>query len=391
MSHVLTNEAELYFDRGGPVQRLFRRLGLEHTVRVRIVGFLLVTWVPLILFALIEGRALVPSPKESLLHDIATYVRFFRAVPLLIAAELIVGPRLRGAGLQFVHGGLVRPEDLPAFDKAISRAAKWRESAWADFMILGVAVIGSWTATVDVTYGEGLATWRSPMRGDGSGISLTGGWYHLVAVPVLLYLWFRWLWRLFLWAVFLWSVSRLNLNLIATHADQAGGLGFLGSAHTSFGIFAVCLSSILCGEAAFLILFMGVDIHTFQIHYIALLVVTQLIVFGPLLMFVPMLVRTRLEALREYGLLVDRYNRAFHEKWIEGKALAGEPLLGSADIQSLADLGNSYRFVQEMKPFPFSLRAILQMGVTTSLPCLPLLLLVMPISQILSLLAKAVA
>ena len=220
---------------------------------------------------------------------------------------------------------------------------------------------------------------------------MTGLWYHLVAVPVLLYFWFRWLWRVFVWAEFLWSVSRLNLNLVATHADRAGGLGFLGTAQTSLGIFAFCLSAVLSAEAAFLIVFERVDIETFKVPYAALLAAVELIVFGPLLMFVPVLMRTRLAALRDYGELVDRYNRSFHEKWVGGKVPADEPLLGSADIQSLADLGNSFRFIQEMIAFPFSLRAILQLAVVTSLPCLPLLLLVMPIGKIIELLAKAVA
>src|SRR5690349_681435 len=118
MSPVLTNEAELYFERGGPVSRFVRRLalrlGLDLTVRVRIVGFLLITWVPLLFFALLEGRAWGASPKESLLQDFGTYARFFLAVPLLIVAELVVGPRLREAGLQFAQGGFLRPEDYAA-------------------------------------------------------------------------------------------------------------------------------------------------------------------------------------------------------------------------------------------------------------------------------------
>jgi hypothetical protein len=396
MSPALANDGELYFERGGPVQRLVQRLalrlGLELTVRVRIVGFLLITWVPLLLFALMEGRAVGASPKESLLQDFATYARFFLAVPLLIVAEVIVGPRLRAAGLHFVDGGLVRPEDHLAFDQAIARAAKWRESVWPELLILGVAVIGSWTLTPETVYGEGLASWRSPTRAasDGLEVSLTGLWYHLVALPILQFFWYRWLWRLFVWAGFLWTLSRLDLNLVATHADQAGGLGFLGTAHTSLGIFAFCLSSVLSAEAAFLIVFEQADIETFKVPYVAILVVVALIFFGPLLMFVPILLRTRLAWLRDYSLLVDRYNRGFHDKWVAGKAPPDEPLLGSADIQSLADLGNSFRYIQEMRTFPFSLRALLQLAVVTSLPCLPLLLLVMPIDKIIDLLTKVV-
>jgi len=396
MSPVLANEGELYFERGGPVQRFVQRtalrLGLDLTVRVRIVGFLLITWAPLLLIAVLEGRALGASPQESLLQDFGTYARFFLAVPLLIVAELVVGPRLREAGLQFVHGGFIRPEDYPVFDQAIARAAKWRESIWADLSILSVAIIGSWTFTPETVYGEGLATWRSATRAApaGLGVSLTGLWYHLIAVPILQFFWYRWLWRLFVWAGFLWTVSRLNLNLVGTHADQAGGLEFLGTAHSSLGIFAFALSAVLSAEAAFLIVFEKVDIETFMLPYFALLVFVELVFLGPLLMFVPILIRARLAWMRDYSLFVDRYNRSFHEKWIMGKVSAEEPILGSSDIQSLADLGNSFRFIQEMKPLPFNLRVMLRLAIVTSLPCLPLLLLVMPIDRILELLTKVV-
>jgi hypothetical protein len=396
MSAVLANEAELYFERGGPIQRsiqrLADRLGLKLTVQARIIAFLVITWVPLLLLALMEGRALGASPKESLLQDFGTYARFFLAVPLLIVAELVVGPRLRQAGLQFVQGGFIRPEDYPAFDQAIARAAKWRESIWADCIILGVAMIGSWTLTPERVYGEGLATWRSPTRAAtaGLGVSFTGLWYHLIAVPVLQYIWYRWLWRLFVWAAFLWAVSRLKLDLVAAHTDQAGGLGFLGTAHAALGIFAIALSCVLSAEVAFLIVFQQAHIEAFKLPYISLLVIVEVVFLGPLLVFIPILIRARQAWLRDYSLLVDRYNRSFHEKWVAGKVPAHEALLGSADIQSLADLGNSFRYVQEMKPLPFSLRVMAQLAIVTTLPCLPLVFLVTPIDKIIELLTKVV-
>lgn len=394
MSPALTNEAELYFVGGGPVQRfvyrLALRLGVDLTARVRVVGFLLITWVPLLLFALLEGRALGASPKESLLQDVATYARFFLAVPLLILAESVVGPRLRSAGLHFVQGGFVRPADYPAFDRAIARVARRRESLPAELIILGLAFAGAWLLTPEALSGE-LATWRSPTAaGTGLGVSLTGLWYRVVATPILLFFWYRWLWRLIVWAAFLWTVSRLDLDLVATHADKAGGLGFLGIAHTTLGMFAVGLSSVLSGEAAFLIIFQQADVETFKVPYLALLAVVELMFLGPLLVFVPILVQTRRAFLHEYGLLVDRYNRGFHEKWVAGKPPEGESILGSADIQSLADLGNGFRFIEEMRPIPFDLRTVAQLAVVTSLPCLPVVLLVLPIDRIIDLLAKAV-
>jgi hypothetical protein len=394
MDFVPHNVDELYFERGGPTQRfmkkLFQGLGFSHSVRNRIVAFLLITWFPLLIFALFEGRALGTLAKESLLLDFATYARFFLAMPLLVAAELVVGPRFRAAGLQFARGGYIRQEDYPAFEQAIARAAKWRELVWPELLLLAVAFIGAWQFTPETLTGESV-TWRSPNApGSHLGFSLTALWYRLVSVPLLQFLWYRWIWRLLIWTGFLWNVSRLKLNLVGTHADQAGGLGFLGTAHLSFGILAAALMSVLSAEAAFLIVFQKAEITAFQVPYAIILLIVELIFLGPLLIFTPALIRTRLDWLQEYGLLVTRYNRQFHEKWIEGKVSIAEPLLGSADIQSLADLGNGFEYLRGMKVMPFSLRAIIQLAVVTSLPCLPLIFLVVPIQQILGLLSKVV-
>ncbi len=77
------------------------------------------------------------------------------------------------------------------------------------------------------------------------------------------------------------------------------------------------------------------------------------------------------------------------DKWVRGKAPADAPLLGTDDIQSLADLGNSFLFARQMKPIPFDVRTVMQMSVLAAAPMLPLLPLVMPVADILKLLSKA--
>jgi len=209
-------------------------------------------------------------------------------------------------------------------------------------------------------------------------------------MPIIQFFLDRWFWRLFLWGRFLFTVARMQLNLVPTHADQAGGLGFLGTSHLSLGIFAFGAVAVMSAEVAFLIVFRNVDIQTFRVPYISYLVLIELIILGPLLLFIPSLTLARLQALREYSLLVCRYNRDFHDKWINGNARAEEQLLGSADIQSLADLGNSFEYVRSMKVVPFGVRVIVQLAVVASLPCIPLLLLVIPVDKILGLLAGAI-
>jgi hypothetical protein len=69
------------------------------------------------------------------------------------------------------------------------------------------------------------------------------------------------------------------------------------------------------------------------------------------------------------------------EKWLDSDK-SDEPILGTADIQSLADLGNSYAGVREMKIVPFGLRDITRLVAATAAPLLPLLLVIMPLEEL---------
>jgi len=65
-------------------------------------------------------------------------------------------------------------------------------------------------------------------------------------------------------------------------------------------------------------------------------------------------------------------------------------LLGSADIQSLADLGNSFSVVQEMRLLPFGWRDVTRLVVITATPFLPLLLTVFSLEDFATYLIKAI-
>jgi hypothetical protein len=387
----MATEAHLYFERGGPAYRLMQRIGVikgEPSIHRRIVIFLALTWVPLLVLSFLEGVALGPSPEQSFLLDFATYARFFVAFPMIVIAEIIIGPRLTIAGLHFVRSGLVREEDYPAYDAAVEKVESRREARLPELIILGIAIFGAWSMTAAFYAAQGTS-WHVIRTESGIRLSMAGVWYLLVAVPLLQFMFYRWLWKLVIWTGFLLEMSRLNLRVSVSHPDQAGGLGFLGVAQIGFGSLAFGLSSILSASAAFHIVYEGAQIDSFKIPFIVYMVLINLIYLGPLLVFVPLLAGTRRQGLREFSALANRYDYAFVDKWIRGKAPADEPLLGTGDIQSLADLGNSYQFARQMKPIPFDLRTIIQLSVISAVPMLPLLPLVMPIADILKLLSKA--
>jgi hypothetical protein len=68
---------------------------------------------------------------------------------------------------------------------------------------------------------------------------------------------------------------------------------------------------------------------------------------------------------------------------VRGGAPANEPLLGTADLQSLADLSNSYAVVQEMNTVPFDRKVLVLVVLATLAPLAPLLLTMMPLEDIL--------
>ena len=114
------------------------------------------------------------------------------------------------------------------------------------------------------------------------------------------------------------------------------------------------------------------------------------VVLGPLLVFTPQLRVARRKGMEEYGNLGQQYAREFNRKWIRGGRLADETPLGSADIQSLADLRNGYLVVEGTRLTPFSMRDVISLAVIMLLPVAPLLLTTFSVEELLDRVLKVV-
>jgi len=395
---VLESELEPFFELGGPAYRLMQRIGIIKGIGPslgrRIVAFIAITWLPLLIFAGLQGDAIGPTPRTSFLLDFASYVRFFIAVPLIFAAEIVVGPRIRAAGLQFIQSGIVQPADRSAFLAAAARARWRRDAILPEALFLAAALVGAWVITVEHLSGLNTATWHT-LRANGELRLMPAGlWYNFVAVPLVQFFLLRWLWRLVIWTLFLWDISRLRLSLMATHADRAAGLGFLGIAHVSFSIFPFAMGCVFAAEIAFRMQFEGLDVAALRgmIPLLAAyLVFVEVVTFGPLLLLVPVLARVRRDGLRSYSMLVQRHNQLFRNKWIEGAGQDSELPLGSSDMSSLIDLGDSFTVVRQMSIFPVGRAQLLQVAILACLPGIPLAFLVLPFAEILRLLLGVIA
>jgi hypothetical protein len=211
-----------------------------------------------------------------------------------------------------------------------------------------------------------------------------------VSLPIFQFLLVRWYFRLFVWTRFLWQVSRIELSLVPTHPDRVGGLGFLSNTVYAFATLAVAHGALLAGQLANRIFFAGAALTEFKAEIAVVVAFLLCAILGPLLVFTPQLAQAKRKGLREYGALAEHYVRAFDAKWLRGGAPANEALVGSADIQSLADLGNSYELVRTMRLAPITKEAILRVAAAALVPMVPLLLTMMPLEALLKVLLGVV-
>jgi hypothetical protein len=238
--------------------------------------------------------------------------------------------------------------------------------------------------------GTGTGTWYATVTDGRTQLSPAGYWYIFLSRPLFQFILIRWYFRVFIWARFLWQSSRLELNLIPTHPDRAAGLGFLGGSTAVFMPLLMAHGALLAGLMANPIFFAGAKLTAFKMEIIGAVMLLLLMVLGPLLVFSPRLMRAKRTGLREYGILASRYVREFDRKWVRGGATADEQLMGSGDIQSLADLGNSFQVIRDIRPFPFGRDTVIQLVVFTVIPVLPLVLTMMPLEELIRRLLEAV-
>jgi len=372
---------------GGPFFQLLRRAHLSNDaltlVRQRISAFTLLVWLPLLVLCALEGHLWGGSVAVPFLKDVEVHTRFLLVVPLLIIAEYAVHRRIRPLPQQFLDRKLIPESAMAQFEAAIASALRWRNSVFAEVLLLafvcGVGVFVIWRQYVTLD----TSTWYATPSAGGPEPSWAGQWYGWVSMPIFQFLLCRWYYRVFIWARFLWQVSRLELRLIPTHPDRVGGLSFLAESSLAFFVLAAAHGAMVAGPLAGRIFFLGASLTQFKVEIAVLVFLMMCLVLGPLLVFTPRLFETKWRGLREYGTLAGSYVREFDAKWLRRPPPANEAFVGSADIQSLADLGNSYEVVRSMRLSPITNLAVLGVLAATLLPIAPLVLTVMPLEELL--------
>lgn len=367
---------------GGPLYQLYLRTFLVkpplNLVKRRILVVALITWLPLLLLALLGGTAF-SGVKVPFLFDVDAYTRLLISIGLFIGAEVIAHQILQAVVNQFIDRDIITPDTRARFDSILASALKLRNSYWAEILILIlVYTVGhfSWSR-----YGSlDVSTWYTTLINGQAHLTTAGYWYIYVSIPIFQFILCRWYYRTFIWYRFLWQVSRLPLHLNYLHPDRAGGLNFLDMSVSAFTAGLMAHTVLLAGLIANGIWHAGKTLLDFKLQIVGIILFLLFLVFTPLLFFMTTLVRTKQKGLINYGVLAGDYVNDFKAKWLGKPPNNNEALLGSADIQSLADLSNSFSVVNEMRIVPFNRRTILALILMMVAPLLPLLLTIIPVN-----------
>jgi len=392
-SSILNERTDFSLVLGGPLFQLFRIAhltgdALELSQR-RIVILTAIAWVPLLLLSLGSGRAFGHALAVPFFFDVETHARFLVALPILIAAELIVHRRLRPTVQQFVERRIVSTEELPKFQQAIESTLRLRNSVLTEVALLVLVYgVGIWVWRSQVALNE--SSWYALVDGARTRLTPAGYWLMFVSAPIFQFILLRWYFRFALWFWFLFRVSRLNLHLIPIHTDKTGGLGFLGASTNAFAPVLAAQGCVLAGLIASRIFYGGQVLTDFKVQIVGFLGFFIIATLIPLTVFAPRLAQARRDGLGAMGRLASRYSRRFEEKWLRGDGSADEELLGSGDIQSLADLSGGFANVQEMRLVPFGWRDVTRLAIVTATPFLPLLLTIFSLEDFATYVIKAI-
>jgi hypothetical protein len=358
---------------GGPLYLAGRHLGLVREESNTVVLGLVLGWG---LWLLIACLALIEGVADRMLSMalVAAHARLLLVIPLIFISESWVTPRMAASVATIARDGIVPADDRPALDAEVARARRWANWWWPEVVCLLLAVLLGVSGSRLQTYGE--SSTLDPARDSFSFLV-----YVHVGLLTFRFLVFRTAWKLALWSWFLWRLSRFDLHLIAGHPDRAGGLGSFEGVHERFTPLVAALSVLECAALAESISTGALAVTAVYPTLALLLLLDSVLFLGPLLVFTDKLWAGRTRGVGLYNGLAARYVKEFEAKWLEGPA-RNESLLGTPDLQSLADLANAIGVVKGMRWITVGPRLVTFMTVALVGPLLPLLLFRYPLAEL---------
>ena len=343
----------------------------------RIAILVAVTWLPLVVAALLNRSAF--QGTEPLLQHFGVHVRFLVAVPLFLLAEPLAERVGRRILAYFLGSGLVAASDRAAYVSIIESCRRLLRSRLALLGVIAFVVIQAALAARDLTHLHEVHGWAT--REGGAGLSFAAWWFLLVSRPIYGILLFNWIWRLLVTVILLGRIARLNLQLVPTHPDGCGGLGFLQNLPTVFAPVIMASSAVLAGRWGHDVLYHQVAVESLRVPMIIFVALALVLFLAPLLVFAPSLLALKRRSLLAYGALVGRHGRLVEHRWVRGETVVDDGLLGAPELGPVADTLTLYESIQKLRAAPIGKQSIATVAGAAVIPMLPVIAIQIPIKD----------
>ena len=372
--------------RGGPFYRYRRAVGLIPEkglgLAKRVVFIVAVTWLPIVIAALLSRRALPGQGVDPLFRHFGLHARMLIAIPLLILAEGSIEAIVPDIVRQFVKAGFVTGEVRAQFDEALRKTERLRDSLWGLVLVIA-AMVNAIILSSGSNWGSDEMTWAVDQQGQTIHIGFGGWWLLFVGRPVFSGFLAIWFWRLLVGGVLIWRISKLDLHLVPSHPDRAGGLAFVSQLSKSYAPIVFAISVVIAGRWAHDVLYHGVHVDDLK-PMLAVYVGAILLIFvAPLLLFSRNLRSYKRKSILEYGALIGAQGRLVREKWIGGHDVGDPPIFDSPELGPTVDISSIYTAVAQMRLVPIGKDALIPILAAIALPMLPVFAIEIPIKDLL--------
>jgi len=348
-----------------------------------------IAWLPLAVLTLIEGTFTSTEITMPFIADALAMVKGLVVLPLLVMADNVIEPMMARVLTYLRISGIVAESDQEKLATYAEKMTRMINIKWIQLTLLVLAILASWylqTDYLNMSNKLGVTSWALYMENDEVNPTMAGLWFLLISSPMISFLVYRWVWRFITWSLFLFRVSRLNLQLYASHTDHAAGLGIIGEGQILFGIIFTVLSCVLSADIFNNIFYENDLLAGLKITIFVFVFLCVAVIIGPLTFFSKKLFTLKQKALVEYSSLQMQISRDFHEKWIDDK---DKDLMNSIHPSSMADYSVVYDNVSGMRFIPLGLRSTLALAGAILVPFLPLTLTEKSITDILHMIGSS--
>ena len=383
---VLDSEVSLI--RGGPFYQaqIASRLIRPHQWNLgrRIIFAVAIGWLPLVLLTAIFA----PSAVGELLRDYKVASRMLIAVPVLLFGQILMESKFRTI-VSTTREDLIAPADVPQFNGILAKIVRLRDNVLPELVIAVLVVLHiamSFNGKIGMAGDWAILGARTAFDAHLS----PAGWYY-VGVSQFLYQFLvgLCLWKWLLWTFFVFSLSRMKLQLMVSHPDKHGGMGFLGMSTLAFAPIAFAITAAVGATWRYEILNMDARLMSFKLPAIVLVVMVVLLAIGPLLFFVPKLAPLRRKGILQYGSLAHLESAEFHDKWILHRKGHELEFLAAPEVSTLTDLATSFQNIEDMKAIPLDKGSLMAPVIAVVLPLLPAVMAQVPLKVVLKSLLEA--